>query len=162
MESDRLVDLHQVLLQRKVEMPEGSSTARLLRQGVPKILEKCTEEMGEAFQALLEQDASQVNLEVSQVIYNLMVLMVATGKGDMGSVVTELERKTSNPKELPETLGLAIRNCAESMGEAYFTLLSETSDSEEANLKVADVIYNFQNAMELTHKGSWEGVLQEL
>lgn len=157
-----LVDLHQLLLARKAQMPEGSSTTRLLQQGAPKILEKCTEELGEVFQALLEQDADQVNLEVSQAIYHLTVLMIATNRGDMAGVEVELSKRESISEALPETLGLAIRNSAENMGKAFNALLSATSTEQQVNLTIASVIQSFQTAMKLAEKGSWEGVLEKL
>lgn len=163
LESDRkLLDLHALLLDRKAKMPEGSASTALLRQGSPEIIAKCTEELGEAFQALLEQDPDQVNLEISQAVYNLIVLMVHTGKGSMDALVNELEKERANPALLPQTLGLSFRICAESMGKAYGTLLDPTSNDGQVNSSVAAVIYSFEKAMKVAKKGSIEGVWAQI
>jgi len=161
-DNERLVALEQTLFSRRSEMPEGSSTVELLRSGPPKILEKCTEEMGEVFQALLEQDDDQVNLEISQAIYNVMVLMAACDKGSMEGVLDVLQAKQSDSGPLPKSLGEMMRVISESTGRFYRTILSETSSDDDVNLTVADLLGNYQDAIKLTSKGSWEGVLEKI
>ena len=161
MGNERLAELGQTLFDRRVQMPEGSSTTRLYREGPPRIIAKGTEELGEVFQALLEQDDDQVNLEVSQATYYLLAWMVYK-TGSLDGLIEELERRQFIPQELPETLGLAMRNCAESMGRAYQTLMIDSSTNREVNQRVTDVICNFQDAMAVAGKGSWEGVLSQI
>lgn len=157
-----LADFYAQLSRPITEMRLGSYTAELLMAGPPRIIKKCAEEMSESFQALWEQNDEQVNSEVSQTIYHLMLLMIAVGKGNMQEVVGELERKRSGEQQLPDTLGSAVRICGESVGEVFQTALTETSTDDEMDSCVADVFLNFQNAMAIAGKGSWENVLEKL
>lgn len=162
MGNERLVELYQTLLQRKAEMPEDSSTTRLLREGSPGIIAKGTEELGEFFQALLEQGDEEVNLECSQTSYYILVFMVAQDKGDIREVVTELDSRESKSLSLPTTLGLAIRICAENMGKTYSTLLSPTSTNADVNSSVVRTFWSFRDAIEVAGKGSWGSVLDKI
>ena len=161
MGNERLVELGKILVSRRTEMPEDSSTTRLFREGPPRIIAKGIEELGEFFQALYEQDDRQVSLEASQALYYLFALTVYK-VGDLDGFLTELGKKQPNQREIPETLGLAVRKCSESMGRAYEALLSEAVGNEECNIRVTDVILNFQDAMRVAGKGSWENVLSQI
>jgi phosphoribosyl-ATP pyrophosphohydrolase len=161
MANERLAELGQTLVSRRIEMPEGSSTTRLYREGPPRIIAKGVEELGEFFQALYEQDDNQVNAEASQALYYLFAWTVYK-VGNLDGLLAELEKKQPSQRGMPQTLGHAVRKCSESMGRAYQGLLSEAVDSDECNLRVAEVIFNFQDAMAAAGKGSWEGVLAEI
>lgn len=161
MGNERLAELGQTLVSIRIDMPESSSTTRLYREGPPRIIAKGLEELGEFFQALYEQDESQISLEASQALYYLFAWTVYK-VGNLDGLLAELGEKQSDQGEMPQTLGLAVRKCSESMGRAYQALLSEAMDSKECNLRVADVIFNFQDAMSVAGKGSWEGVLSEI
>lgn len=147
---------------RKANMPEGSSTTRLFKEGYPRIVAKGLEELGETIQAFLEQDANQVNLEASQMIYYLMVGIVHSGKGSIEQVVTHLENKVAGRAILPETPGLGFRQLTESVGKAYQALMVDASTDEDVNAKVADVFLAVDSLIEKTGKGSWEGILAKL
>ena len=162
MENERFIDFGHLLLQRKAEMPEGSATVRELQEGPPKIIAKEFEEMGEVSQALFEQDGNQVNREISQAMYHLLVAGVYWGKLDIEGVATEFERKKSFPRNLEISLGLAFRNCGQSMGLAYSALMSVDSTNQEVNSRIADVMINFQDAMQIAGKGSWDAVVEKL
>ena len=157
-----LGDFYEQLSRPITEMRPGSYTAELLTAGAPRIIKKCTEEMSESFQALWEQGDEQINSEVSQTIYHLMLLMIAVGKGNMSAVEGEVERKKAEGQKLPDTLGYAVRICGESMGEVFQTALNEASTDSEMSSRVADVFLNFQNSMTAAGKGSWAGVLEKL
>lgn len=74
-----LDDLYQVILERKEKMPEGSYTAKLLREGQDKILRKLGEESAELLLAAKGGETQQVVSEAADLLYHLMVLLVAEG-----------------------------------------------------------------------------------
>lgn len=94
-----LIKLEGVIRQRKAEMPEGSHTADLLREGLPEIIRKINEETGEVFKALLSEDSERVNSEVADVIYHLTVAMVAIDKGSWEGVLEKLDERRKESKQ---------------------------------------------------------------
>jgi phosphoribosyl-AMP cyclohydrolase / phosphoribosyl-ATP pyrophosphohydrolase len=84
--ADRVSDLGAVLNElyalietRKRDRPAGSYTTYLLDQGLDKILKKIGEESSETIIAAKNEDASVLADEVSDLLYHLLVLMVARG-----------------------------------------------------------------------------------
>lgn len=71
-----LQELYGVLMQRKVDMPEGSYTTRLLAEGRGKICAKISEEAGEVVAAALGEGRDRVIYETSDLLYHLLVLLI--------------------------------------------------------------------------------------
>lgn len=88
-----LIELEAIVRQRKAEMPEGSYTANLLREGLARIIRKINEETGEVFEALLSKSSEEVNNEVADMLYNLTVAMVETDKGSWEGVLKKLDER---------------------------------------------------------------------
>ena len=88
-----LTDLYQVVLGRKTEPQEGSYTCYLFDQGIDKICKKVGEESAETIIAAKNGVSEQTVGEVSDLIYHLMVLLVAQGI-PLEDVLAELERRS--------------------------------------------------------------------
>ena len=88
-----LTDLYQVVLGRKKEPQEGSYTCYLFDQGIDKICKKVGEESAEVIIAAKNGVSEQTVGEVSDLIYHLMVLLVAQGI-PLEDVLAELERRS--------------------------------------------------------------------
>ncbi|MBI4298258.1 MAG: bifunctional phosphoribosyl-AMP cyclohydrolase/phosphoribosyl-ATP diphosphatase HisIE [Chloroflexi bacterium] len=74
-----LEELFAVVQDRKREMPQGSYTAQLLEQGVPRIAQKVIEEAGETAIAGVKGDKEQLVREVADMMYHTLVLLSALG-----------------------------------------------------------------------------------
>lgn len=72
-------NLHDLLLERDRERPEGSYTTYLLTKGVDKIGKKIGEEAAEVIIAAKNGDPAELRSEASDLIYHLFVLLVACG-----------------------------------------------------------------------------------
>ena len=74
-----LEDLFAVIQERKRDMPEGSYTADLLRQGVGRVAQKVIEEAGEAALAAAQGETDRLPAEVADLLYHTLVLLAASG-----------------------------------------------------------------------------------
>jgi phosphoribosyl-ATP pyrophosphohydrolase/phosphoribosyl-AMP cyclohydrolase len=74
-----LNDLYAVVESRKRDRPEGSYTTYLFEQGLDKILKKVGEESSETIIAAKNEDRAALASETSDLVYHLIVLMVARG-----------------------------------------------------------------------------------
>ena len=74
-----LDELFALVQERKQEMPEGSYTAQLLREGVGRIAKKVIEEAGEASIAATQGDKEELPGEVADLLYHVLVLLAASG-----------------------------------------------------------------------------------
>ena len=72
-------ELFAVIQERQEAMPEGSYTARLLKEGVPKVAQKVVEEAGETAIAATQGDKEQLIREVADLLYHSLVLLAASG-----------------------------------------------------------------------------------
>ena len=98
--NDVLKDLYETVLSRRDERREGSYTCYLFEKGLDKILKKCGEECGEVIIAAKNGENSETVLEISDLLYHLMVLMVEEGIS-LEEVEAELQKrsmKTGNLK----------------------------------------------------------------
>jgi phosphoribosyl-ATP pyrophosphohydrolase len=105
MTQDVLTKLFEVAQQRKNEPAEGSYTRYLYDKGLDKILKKVGEECSETLIAAKNGDNRETVMEICDLIYHLMVLMVQQGIR-LEDVTEELEqrsRKTGNLKNMRET-----------------------------------------------------------
>ena len=74
-----LEELFAVIQDRQRELPEGSYTADLLRQGVGRVAQKVIEEAGETAIAAVEGDHEHLPEEVADLLYHSLVLMASAG-----------------------------------------------------------------------------------
>ena len=98
--NDVLKDLYETVLSRRDERREGSYTCYLFEKGLDKILKKCGEECSEVIIAAKNGENSETVLEISDLLYHLMGLMVEEGIS-LEEVEAELQKrsmKTGNLK----------------------------------------------------------------
>jgi len=86
--------LHRVLEDRRGEAPDTSYTARLLREGLARVAQKVGEEATETVVAALapedpEDGGRELTAEASDLLYHLLVLLLAAGV-EPGRVAREL------------------------------------------------------------------------
>ena len=74
-----LDDLIATIASRAREMPEGSYTTKLLREGVDRIGRKIGEEAAEVIIAAKNADAKELAWEVADLWYHSLVLLAAVG-----------------------------------------------------------------------------------
>ena len=74
-----LEELFALIQDRKREMPEGSYTAQLLKEGVGRIAQKVIEEAGEASIAATQGDKDGLPGEAADLIYHVLVLLASSG-----------------------------------------------------------------------------------
>ena len=97
-----LMDLYQVVLDRKTNPMEGSYTCYLFEKGLDKILKKVGEESAETIIAAKNDVPDDTVGEISDLIYHLMVMMAEKGI-PLEDVLAELEsrsRKIGNLKQM--------------------------------------------------------------
>ena len=82
-----------VIAARAAERPEGSYTARLLGEGVPKVSQKVGEEAVELVVAANGQDETRVAAEAADLLYHVLVLLKARGV-PLDAVLRELENRS--------------------------------------------------------------------
>jgi phosphoribosyl-ATP pyrophosphohydrolase/phosphoribosyl-AMP cyclohydrolase len=68
-----------VIQERQRDLPEGSYTARLLREGTARIAQKVIEEAGETAISAVHGDNDSLPKEVADLLYHALVLLAATG-----------------------------------------------------------------------------------
>ena len=74
-----LNDLYALIESRERERPEGSYTTYLFESGLDKILKKVGEESAETIIAAKNEDRARLTAEVADLVYHLLVLLVARG-----------------------------------------------------------------------------------
>ena len=74
-----LDQLHELIQSRERERPSNSYTTYLFDEGLDKILKKVGEESAETIIAAKNQDPERVISEVADLMYHLLVLLVARG-----------------------------------------------------------------------------------
>jgi phosphoribosyl-ATP pyrophosphohydrolase/phosphoribosyl-AMP cyclohydrolase len=85
-------ELQQLIHTRKAEMPEGSYTTSLFKDGINKIAQKVGEE---AVELVIESKDNNDELflnEAADLLYHILVLLTAKGK-DIKDVVSVLEQR---------------------------------------------------------------------
>lgn len=93
-----LDELYSVLEQRARERPEGSYTAELLNAGRGKIAGKLNEECLEVVLAAEGESDERLAAEAGDLLYHLLVLLVARGV-PLEAVWDELERRRGSNHE---------------------------------------------------------------
>jgi phosphoribosyl-ATP pyrophosphohydrolase/phosphoribosyl-AMP cyclohydrolase len=95
-----LVQLGQLIAQRRSDRPEGSYTARLLAEGPRRIAQKVGEEALEvALAAVAESDEALLS-ECADLLYHLLVLLQARSLS-LEEVVAHLRRRHTTAKPAP-------------------------------------------------------------
>ena len=92
-----LAELEQIISEREKERPEGAYTTYLFEKGVDKILKKVGEETAEAIIAAKNKDNDELRLEVSDLIYHLLVLLEER-KLPLDDIMTELSLRHERPR----------------------------------------------------------------
>lgn len=98
--SDRfavLAELEEIIAKREIERPEGAYTTYLFDKGVDKILKKVGEEASETIIAAKNRDNEELRLEVSDLIYHLLVLLQER-KLPLDDILDELSRRHERPR----------------------------------------------------------------
>ncbi|MDD4772547.1 MAG: bifunctional phosphoribosyl-AMP cyclohydrolase/phosphoribosyl-ATP diphosphatase HisIE [Eubacteriales bacterium] len=100
-----LYTLYKTVADRKASPQQGSYTCYLFNEGLDKILKKVGEECSETIIAAKNSDNGQLTLEISDLIYHLMVLMNERNL-PFEDVLNELEqrsKKIGNLKQFKNT-----------------------------------------------------------
>ncbi|HEY9284368.1 MAG TPA: phosphoribosyl-ATP diphosphatase, partial [Pyrinomonadaceae bacterium] len=87
-----LAGLYGLIEERRRELPAGSYTTYLFREGLDKILKKVGEESAETIIAAKNADAARLVGEVADLVYHLLVLLVERGV-TLDEVGAELARR---------------------------------------------------------------------
>jgi phosphoribosyl-AMP cyclohydrolase / phosphoribosyl-ATP pyrophosphohydrolase len=95
---DLLVQLYQLIESRERERPSGSYTTYLFEEGLDKILKKLGEESAETIIAGKNEDHERLTAEASDLIYHLLVLLVARGV-NLTEIAAELGRRRKGQSE---------------------------------------------------------------
>ncbi|MDL2273175.1 phosphoribosyl-ATP diphosphatase [Oscillospiraceae bacterium OttesenSCG-928-G22] len=97
--TDAFESLYKTILERKENPEEGSYTAYLFEKGKDKILKKIAEEAGETIIAAKNGDNLELTLELSDLLYHLLVLMADSGVTP-GDITAELETRSKKSGNL--------------------------------------------------------------
>ena len=87
-----LTELQDFINRRKEEMPEGSYTTKLFKEGINKIAQKVGEEALETVIEACTGTKEQLTYEASDMLYHLIVLLTAKGLR-IEDLVEELHRR---------------------------------------------------------------------
>ncbi len=85
-------EIFDVIQQRSKDMPPGSYTAYLFKEGQDKILKKIGEEAAEVIIASKSGGESQLAAEIADLVYHLLVLLAWHGM-EPDDVLTVLARR---------------------------------------------------------------------
>ena len=100
-----LQDLYEVVLERKATFQEDSYTCYLFSKGEDKILKKCGEECSETIIASKNNDNTELANEISDLLYNILVLCAEKNLpwSDVEAVLEERRAKIGNLKTFHQT-----------------------------------------------------------
>jgi len=90
--------LYELIQTRERERPSGSYTTYLFEEGLDKILKKLGEESAETIIAAKNEDPSRLVSEVSDLLYHLLVLLVARGIS-LDEIAKELGQRRKGKRE---------------------------------------------------------------
>ena len=93
-----LDQLYELIESRERERPSGSYTTYLFEEGIDKILKKVGEESAETIIAAKNEDDERLTAEVSDLVYHLLVLLVARGVS-LSGIAAELEQRRRGQSE---------------------------------------------------------------
>lgn len=87
-----LAELVEVIRERAAKLPDGSYTAKLLREGTSRVAQKVIEEAGEVGLAAAAGTKDEVVSETADLMYSCLVLLQSTGV-DIEDVWAELSKR---------------------------------------------------------------------
>ena len=90
--------LYELIQSRQRERPAGSYTTYLFDEGLDKILKKLGEESAETIIAAKNDDDERLTAEVSDLVYHLLVLLVARGV-NLNEIAAELGQRRKGQSE---------------------------------------------------------------
>jgi phosphoribosyl-ATP pyrophosphohydrolase/phosphoribosyl-AMP cyclohydrolase len=90
--------LYELIQIRERERPSGSYTTYLFEEGLDKILKKVGEESAETIIAAKNNDDARLTAEAADLVYHLLVLLVARGVS-LTSIAQELGRRRKGQSE---------------------------------------------------------------
>lgn len=93
-----LDQLYLLIQDRERTRPEGSYTTYLFEAGLDKILKKVGEESAETIIAAKNDDRDRVSAEAADLVYHLLVLLVARGVS-LSEIAAELGRRRKGQSE---------------------------------------------------------------
>ena len=93
-----LDQLYELIQSRERERPAGSYTTYLFEEGLDKILKKLGEESAETIIAAKNDDDERFTAEVSDLVYHLLVLLVARGVS-LNEIAAELGQRRKGRSE---------------------------------------------------------------
>lgn len=100
MQSNEVLEaLYQTIIDRREQPKEGSYTCYLFEKGLDKILKKVGEECSETIIAAKNGDNHETVLEISDLLYHLMAMMVNEGI-PLSDVLAELDRRSEKTGNL--------------------------------------------------------------
>lgn len=99
--NDTLKALYETVINRRDNPVEGSYTCYLFEKGLDKILKKCGEECSETIIAAKNGNNAETVLEISDLIYHLMVMMVEQGIS-LDEVLAELDKRSNKTGNLKQ------------------------------------------------------------
>lgn len=97
--NETLENLYKTILSRKELKTEGSYTCYLFEKGLDKILKKCGEECSEVIIAAKNGNNEETILEISDLIYHLMVMMVDQNI-ELSDILKELDKRSEKSGNL--------------------------------------------------------------
>lgn len=89
-----LEKLNDIIKERKKNLPEGSYTAKLFKEGSDRIIQKVGEEAVEVMIAAKNKDKKEIIYESADLIFHLMI-MLEDNDIDLPELVDELESRHS-------------------------------------------------------------------
>jgi phosphoribosyl-ATP pyrophosphohydrolase len=104
--SDSLDRLYRAVLAARSRDPAASRTAKLLREGVPKMAKKLAEEAVEVGLEAVQGDRDKIISESADLLYNLVVLWSELGitPDDVRSEMDRRERIYGMAEKLPKVV----------------------------------------------------------
>jgi phosphoribosyl-ATP pyrophosphohydrolase/phosphoribosyl-AMP cyclohydrolase len=93
-----LDELYGLIESRERERPAGSYTTYLFAEGLDKILKKVGEESAETIIAAKNEDGARLTAETADLMYHLLVLLVARGVS-LTDIAAELGRRRKGQSE---------------------------------------------------------------
>ncbi|HEU4835596.1 MAG TPA: bifunctional phosphoribosyl-AMP cyclohydrolase/phosphoribosyl-ATP diphosphatase HisIE [Pyrinomonadaceae bacterium] len=93
-----LDQLYELIESRERERPPGSYTTYLFEEGLDKILKKVGEESAETIIAAKNEDEARLTAETADLVYHLLVLLVARGVS-LKDIAEELGRRRKGHSE---------------------------------------------------------------
>ena len=96
--------LENIIRERRQQMPEESYTAKLFREGTPRIAQKVGEEAVETVIAAVQGNSDALKEESADLLYHLLVLLQERGL-NIGDVTSVLKKRMEKPTKETKASG---------------------------------------------------------